>query len=423
MTYEEALEYIHRTDWRGSKLGLDRMRRLLSLLDNPQDRLRCVHVAGTNGKGSVCAMLASVLSAAGYKTGLTISPFIERFGERIQIGGAPIPDAELAALTEEVARAADSMDDHPTEFEMVCALAFLYFQRSGCELSVVEVGMGGRLDATNVIERPLCSVITPVGFDHMEYLGNTLGLIAKEKCGIIKPGCPVVTCEQEPEAQAVIEAAASELGCAVYRSGLSDITPVSDSLDSQTFLWRSVEYTIALPGRHQLANAAEVLTCIYALREGGVTIPESAVREGLRNARWPARFEKLSADPLFILDGAHNPHGAKALAAAASRYMPGGCVLLCGVLADKDYAEMFEILDAAAALYLATEPPSPRRLPADDLARLLAKYGKPVTAEPDAARAAAVAMAAAREKKLPVLACGSLYMAGDIRRAVRELSR
>lgn len=421
MTIEQAMEFISGVSWLGSRPGLERVQQLLSLLGNPQDTLRYVHVAGTNGKGSTAAMLASVLRAAGYRTGLYISPFIERFNERMQVNGTPITDAELAAMCDRLRPCVAAMPDPPTEFELVTAAAFLWFADQQCDIVVLEVGLGGRLDATNVIRAPECAVIANIGLDHTAVLGDTVAQIAFEKAGIIKPGTRAVSYQQAPEAAAVLCGACRARGVPLTEADFSAIEPLTDSVDGQTFRYRGgAALSLPLLGAHQRKNAAVALEAVCALRNAGWAIPDGAVCEGLRTVSWPARFEILQRAPWFVLDGGHNPQCAETVAANLERYFPQNRkILLVGLLADKDYTAMTDILAPQAAAFVAVTPESERALPADTLAAHLQRYGKPVTAcaaVPDGVETA-LSMAGADGV---VCATGSLYMAGEIRRRFRK---
>ncbi|MFR5420560.1 MAG: bifunctional folylpolyglutamate synthase/dihydrofolate synthase [Oscillospiraceae bacterium] len=338
MTIEQAMELIHGVEWRGSRPGLSRVRELLHRLGDPQDGLQFVHIAGTNGKGSTAAMLASILRAAGYTTGLFTSPYLERFAERMQVNGAPVPDAEFAAVCQTLQPCIAAMDDPPTEFELVTAAAMLWFRRRGCDVVVLEVGLGGRLDATNVIAAPACAVITNIGLDHTEILGGTLAQIAREKAGILKPGTCAVSYPQAQEVRSVLREICAQRGIPLTEVDVSAIVPLTDSVDGQTFTYRGAEYALPLLGAHQLRNAAVALETVAALRARGWRIPDAAVHAGLAQVRWPARFELLRRAPWFVLDGGHNPQCAQTVADNLARYFPGRRItLLVGVLADKDY--------------------------------------------------------------------------------------
>ncbi len=414
MTYADAVAYIENYTWSKSRLGLERTRALLHALGDPQKKLRFIHVAGSNGKGSTCAMLERVLRAAGYRTGLYISPYIQDFRERIQLSGEYIPADALAALTERVAAAADAMEDHPSQFELVTAIGMLYFAKAGCDLVVLEVGMGGALDSTNVIDPPEAAVITNIGLEHTEYLGSTLGEIAATKAGIVKPGCDCVLYDGAPEAADAVRAACREKDVPLTAADFSQLRLLSSSLEGQRFVYRDRTHDLALLGPHQLRNAAVVLETVEVLRRRGWSIPEAAVEEGLRTVRWPARLEVLGREPLFLLDGGHNPQCAEALADSLRELLPEQkALLLLGVLADKDWQRIVEIVSPLASEFLCLTPDSDRALPAGELAAYLTGLGLKARAcgSPEEG------IAAALEEGGPAVAFGSLYMAGGIRSA------
>lgn len=421
MTIEQAMEFISGVSWLGSRPGLERVRQLLALLGDPQDTLRFVHVAGTNGKGSTAAMLASILRAAGYRTGLYISPYIERFNERMQVNGVPITDAELAAVCDRLQPCVATMADPPTEFELVTAAAFQWFADRQCDIVVLEVGLGGRLDATNVIRTPECAVITNIGLDHTAVLGDTVAQIAFEKAGILKPGARAVSYQQSPEAAAVLHDVCRERGVPLTEADFAAIEPLTDSVDGQTFRYRDgAALSLPLLGAHQRKNAAVALETIAALRTVGWTISDDAVRAGLRAVAWPARFEILSRSPWFVLDGGHNPQCAETVAANLERYFPKKRkILLVGLLADKDYTAMTDMLAPQADAFVAVTPESERALPACELAAHLRRYGKPVTACAAVPEGVETARSMAGADDV-VCATGSLYMAGEIRQCFRK---
>lgn len=418
MTYQEALTYIHSISWRGSKPGLERISGMMEQLGNVQEDLKFIHIAGTNGKGSVSAMLSSVLTAAGYRTGLFISPYIMRFNERMQVNGVPISDEELAEIITEVQPVAESMAERPTEFEIITAAAFVWFARQKCDIVVLETGLGGRLDATNLISQNVCAVITNLGMDHTEYLGNTLGEIAGEKCGILKPGCPVVAYRSAPEAMKVIRARAKELECPVRTADFGKIKALSADLQGQTFQYKQFpELTVHLLGAHQLKNAAVALETISVLRKAGWEIPDEAVVQGMDATRWPGRFEVLQDNPLVIVDGAHNPQGVESLIAAVKEYLPGQhIVCVTGVLADKDWKPMMDRLKTVVSDFVAVTPDSPRALGNVRLARYLTDREHWVSVADDVEKGLTGALERAKATGGMVLACGSLYMAADVRR-------
>lgn len=436
MTADQAVKYINDHTWSSTRLGLDRTRTLLNRLHDPQKQLKFVHVAGTNGKGSTCAMIGSILKEAGYRVGLYPSPYIEDFNERIQVNGDMISDEDLAELTGIVAAEADQMEDHPSQFEIITAIGMLYFLKKRCDIVVLEVGMGGRLDSTNVIDPPLTAVITNIGLDHMEYLGDTVEKIAAEKAGIIKPGCDVIVYDNQESVMEVIKEACVR-NRAVLRETKGLVKPLNHSLKGQRFIYKDGRgeestYELSLLGSHQLNNAAVALKTIEALKEKGFCISGEAICEGLKNVRWPARFELLGVDPVFILDGGHNPQCAGALAEGIRDYIPEGRVtFIIGMLADKDYRHTIDIIKPFGANYVCLTPDSPRALPAKELESEILKMNAAeegvcvMTAENAGNVVAAATAEEAIEKAegfgLPVVAFGSLYMAGGIRRAYRKL--
>lgn len=418
MTYQETLAYIHSISCRGSKPGLERISGMMEQLGNMQDTLKFVHIAGTNGKGSVSAMLSSVLTAAGYRTGLFISPYVMRFNERMQINGVPISDEELAEVVEAVRPAADALPDGATEFEVITAAAFLWFARQKCDIVVLETGLGGRLDATNLIKEDECAVLTNIGMDHTEYLGNSLEQIAWEKSCIIKREAPVVAYRSDPEAMKVIRATAKEQEAVLHTADFSKITSLSADLDGQRFRYKTFpELRIRLLGDHQLKNAAVALETVAVLRKRGWEISDEALTAGMAGARWPARFEVLSREPLVIVDGAHNVQGMESLCAAVERYLPGRRVVcLTGVLADKDWKPMMDRLKTVATDFVAVTPDSPRALGGVRLARYLTDREHWVSVADDIHTGMTGALERAKVTGGVVVACGSLYMAADVRR-------
>ena len=415
MTVKEAIDYIETCTWSATRLGLERTKELLRSLGEPQKQLRFVHVAGSNGKGSTSAMLASVLRQAGYRTGLYTSPHIQDFSERIQINGEPISGIDLAAATERVRAIADQMEDHPSQFELITAIAMLYFAEKKCDVVVLEVGMGGALDSTNAIDAPEVAVITNIGLEHTEYLGDTLEEIAATKGGIIKPGCSCVVYPSDPVVVQTIASVCKQQSVIMTVAETDAVIPESASIDGQQFSFHGMDgLFLPLLGDHQLSNAAVALTALEALRRRGWNIPESAIREGLAKTVWPARLEVLHRDPLFLLDGGHNPQCAQALVRSIEAYLPQSPVtFLIGVLADKDYEEILRLIRPYGASYICLTPDNPRALPAAELAKLIRQHGQ----EAEAADCAEDGILAALKTGRPVTAFGSLYLAGAIRSA------
>lgn len=430
----DPVAWINTPRWQTSRLGLSRMVDLLERLGRPQDDLRFVHVAGTNGKGSVCAYLASVLQAAGYKVGLFTSPFILCFEERIRVNGESIRAEELARAVQAVRPAAEAVEadtgDHPTEFELMAAVAFEHFRAVGCDIVVLEVGLGGRLDATNVIDASEASVICRIGLDHTDLLGDTVAAIAGEKAGIVKPGCPVASWPQEREAMAIIEAVAAERGCELVVPDFSQLAvePLAGAA-LRRFSWQGQEFETRLLGSYQPFNAALALETVRVLRGRGWDIPEEAEVAGIASARWPGRFEMVAASPLTIVDGGHNPQGAEALAASLADLLGeegrGSVDFALGVLADKDYPAMVRAVAPWARSFSVYAPTSPRALSADELAacvrEVLGEEGRaddvPVRVCAEAAEALRAVRAAAGSQGVAV-AFGTLYAIADLMAAL-----
>ncbi len=418
MNYTEALEYIHKISWTGSRPGLERISELCALLGNPQDSLKFIHVGGTNGKGSFCSMLSSVLVESGRKVGTYTSPYICRFNERIMINNTPIADATLARLTEKVKEKADTMADPPTEFELITALGFLYFAEEKCDIVVLEVGLGGRLDATNIIKTPILSVVTGIALDHTAILGDTVEKIAAEKAGIFKKGVPVLCgCPKESGAARVIAAKAKELDCPLTYAKDSPITAMRCVLGETRFDYKAYDNVkIKLCGLYQPYNCAAVLDAVTLLGRLGVEIDDTALYKGLQNARWPARFEILSRDPDIIFDGGHNPEGIAALWDSVSYYYPGlKVILLSGVMGDKDYPQMAKSLSPLAESVHTFAPANPRALEAGRYAAAFESCGVSATPHATARKALEAAISEARRKELPLIICGSLYSYAEIR--------
>lgn len=428
MTYKEALSYIHATDWRGSRPGLSRITELLGALGDPQDSLRFIHVGGTNGKGSFCSMLSSVLCETGMKVGLFTSPYIEEFGERMMINGTPISNDELARFTEMASKAADKMADPPTEFELITAIAMLYFKENKCDAVVLEVGLGGRLDATNIIKTPILCVVTGIALDHTAILGNTVEEIAAEKAGIIKHGVPVlIGCATHPDdkdaVSKVITAKAAELGCPVYSTDTDALKTKRTTVDSTTLDYKShVDIDIPLLGLYQPKNAANVLEAVDILRSIGFSISEDAVKAGMAKTKWKARFEKLSDTPLVFFDGSHNPQGvAETIRSIKHYFHDKKVILLTGVMADKNYRQMAESLSAVTSEVFTLTPKNDRSLPARELADVYRALGIPAHSHQTTEEASENAVACALRTGSPILCAGSLYMYAEIKQALAKV--
>jgi len=421
MTTQQALDYIHSVCWKGMMPGLSRINALLEKMGNPHKTMKYVHIAGTNGKGSTAAMTASILRKAGYCTGLYTSPYIYQFGERMQVNGEMISDEELVAITEYVKPLADSMEETPTEFELTTAIGFEFFERRGCDIVVLEVGLGGLLDATNVISTPEVAVITNIGLDHTDILGNTLEEIAFNKAGIIKENGHAVIYRGKPSVEAVFEKACAERNVKLKKANFEGLKLKAHDLFEQVF--DCGDYTdlhLPLLGDHQLHNAAVVLAVAETLQEKGWNITKENIYEGIRDVSWPGRFDIVSRDPLFIIDGGHNPQCLEALVKNIEDYLTGRRVIaLTGVLADKDYGDMYRPVMALIEEFVCVTPPNPRRLPAAELAMHLQNAGAKATACETVAEGVRKAIELAKDDGA-VLCFGSLYTIGDIRNALVE---
>ena len=416
MNYEEALEYIHGISWTFCKPGLERISALCKALGDPQKKLKFIHIAGTNGKGSTSAMLESVLRESGYKTGLFTSPYIRTFNERMRVDGENISDCELAEITEYVRPFADAMTDKPTEFELISAIAFEYFSRNNCDVVVLEAGMGGRLDSTNVIDSALLSIITGIALDHTAFLGDTVEKIAAEKAGIIKYGCPVLFGGEDEAAERVIREKAVEMNAPFNRVDRSSLTLHSQTLDGTVFDFGGYKnMQIRMLGSYQPRNAATVLSAIDILKERGFSIPDSAISRGLDATRWQARFEVISNDPLVIFDGAHNPEGIAAAVESIRHYFRDKRVyVLTGVLSDKDYNIIASDISKVASRAFTLTPDNPRALSAEEYAEVLKEKGVEATPYPDIESALSAARERAKRDGVPLICMGSLYTYSSI---------
>lgn len=422
MNAEQAIAYIHSVCWKGSIPGLGRTQELLKKMGNPEKKLKFVHIAGTNGKGSTAAMTASILNKAGYRTGLYTSPYIYRFHERIQVDGVEISDEDLTEITEYVKPLADSMAQSPTEFELVCCIAFEYFYRKKCDIVVLEVGMGGAWDATNVIEVPEVAVITNIGLDHTEYLGDTVEKIAETKSGIFKPHGHAVVYRSTPSVEAVYERVCAERDVSLRKADFDDLVLKAHTLEGQVFDCGSRKnLVLPLLGDHQLHNASVVLSIADTLIGEGWKISEQNIYDGIRDVRWPGRFDIVCRKPLFIIDGGHNPQCIEALVKNIRDYLAGKKVIaLTGVLADKDYADMYKPVMPLVDRFVCITPPNPRKLEAEQLAQYLRQAGAQAQASESILDGVKKAMELAGEDGV-VLCFGSLYSIGGIRDALKDL--
>lgn len=370
MTLQQTLDYMLTPGGPKTRLGLERITQLMAQLGDPQKGMHFVHVAGTNGKGSVCAMLASILNRAGYTTGLYTSPHLFRVNERMKINGTDISNPELIALAEQVKPVTDRMEDEPTEFERITAMALLWFRQRGCDVVVLEVGLGGRLDSTNVIDPPDAAVITNIALEHTQFLGNTLEKITREKAGIIKSHTPVALYGQSKGVEQTVAAICRETGSGLWISAPDQVRVEQADLHGQRISYRARQ-GLALPllGEHQAYNMALVLETVDLLvRERGYHVTDVEIREGLASVTWPGRLEVLHTAPTVLVDGAHNPDGVQQLAAAMVRYLPGQKVtFVMGVMADKDYVQMADMMAPYAREFITVTPDCHRALDAESL--------------------------------------------------------
>ena len=426
MDWNEAIALFHGADWKHAKIGLNRMKDLMKVLGNPQKDLKFIHIAGTNGKGSVCSMTASVLTAAGYRTGLYVSPHLDAFNERISIDGAYISDEDLRRIAGKINAAVSTLREEPTDFELITALSLCYFAEQNCDFVVLEVGMGGRLDATNVIDAPVAAGIMSIGLDHTEVLGDTEELIAKEKAGIIKKGSDVVVLHQKPSVLQTIDERFRIVnsGIAAPRFIITDTSSLSvhsRDLSGQVFDYKDFrDIKLPLLGAYQTENAAAVLELITCLRARGYMISDEAVHKGLLNAKWPGRFELLSIDPYCIVDGAHNPNGVMALIESIKTFLPDRKIcFVMGVMKDKDYHEMLRLITPFAESFVTELPYSARGLDPEILKKEIAAYfDGPVDTADSVTEAVGKALAHAEKTGVPVICFGSLYQVAEIRKYI-----
>lgn len=426
MNYQEARAYIDDA-WKysGGDMGLDSTRNLLELLGNPQDDLDFIHIAGTNGKGSVSSYIATVLQCAGYQIGRYISPTLYSYRERIQINGVYITRDEFTNYVEQIIPAIEQMEKqgmaHPTPFEIETAISFLHFKRKKCDAVVLECGMGGENDATNVIKTTKMAVLTSISLDHVGILGNTLEEIAITKGGIIKPGAVVVTGLQTQEVENTLWAICTEKGNPFVVARPKEALILDVSVERQTFRYHGTEITISLAGSHQIENAVLALECVQALRHVGFKVTDAAITEGFLKTRWDGRFTVLCKDPYFIVDGAHNPDAAYKLKQSIQMYFPQKrLIFIMGMFADKDYKEVLETMTPMADQIFTVTPPDPvRALPAETFADAIKPYNENVKACGSFAEAVENSFAAAKADDV-IVSFGSLSFVGEMTRLVRE---
>lgn len=421
-TIEETLKYLQFDNWEQSAPGLARSRELLGLLGNPEQKLKFVHIAGTNGKGSTAAMLASVLQRAGYRTGLYTSPHLLRFHERMRVNGEEIDDQSLIALTNTVRNAAESMSEMPTGFEIMTAIAFLYFVQKQCDIVSLEVGLGGRMDSTNVIPAPEVCVVANIGLEHTAILGDTVEKIAAEKCGIIKHGAHAVLFGQSEGVENIAREKCAQEGVALTITAQEKLERISSSLDGQVFKYRGRgPYHLRLLGEYQLLNALTVIDVCNALRSRGWDrLTDEAIDAGLSAAQWPGRLELLRRRPDFIVDGAHNPQCVDALMdSLAALYGDKKLIFLTGVLRDKDWQRMLRRALPLAKAFVVITPPSARALDENELAAWLNAQGVQAIPAKDTDDGVRRALELAGEDDA-ICSWGSLYFTGEVRRVLTE---
>lgn len=424
MNYNETINYIEGLSVFGSRPGFERINALLDAVSHPEKGLAYVHVAGTNGKGSVCNTTANVLTAAGYKTGLFTSPFVSDFRERIQIDGEYISKDELCELTEYVKSKADKLAEdgiQPTEFEVITAIAFLYFQQAKCDIVVLEVGLGGLLDSTNVIDTPLVSAIVSLSFDHMGVLGNSIEEIAVHKAGIIKDGGVTISAPNQPEsALHILRTSAYEHENRFIIADPKQIEVLGTSILGTQLSYKGTEITLPLIGPHQIDNLSVSLCIIETLREKGYSITDEALTRGVEKTVVPARIEVVSQKPLIIIDGGHNEDGARVLKETLTAFTSGiPKTMIIGVMEDKDVSHVLQNLIPLAKRVITTTPNSPRSMKAEDLAVKAYEFCDDVYHIDDPCKAYDFAKTVT-EKEDGIIVCGSLYLAGDIREHILD---
>lgn len=424
--YTRSLSYIHSLLKFGTRPGLERVSALLDELGRPQDKLKFVHVAGTNGKGSFCTMMSEILKSAGYKTGLFTSPYVFDFRERIQINGEMISEEELCEITAEVKAAAEKIaerDLQPTEFEFITAVALKYFADKNCDVVVLEVGLGGRLDSTNIIKTPLLSAIMSISLDHMAVLGDTVEEIAGEKSGIIKEnGVTVCFSRQDEKAEKIIRKTAEEKGNVYIKSSPEDIKILNCDLSGTKAVYKDMEIFIPLIGEHQVYNAQTAVDAALALNDGDLSISLENIIDGISKARIPARTELFGKNPLTILDGAHNREGVEALLLNLNKFLKGRkLTVIMGMMEDKEYEFAADEISKLAKTFTGVLPSNPRAVSPKVLAEIAEKNCSDVFICENPAEAYKKIYEKAQKDDI-ILVCGSLYLAGDVRGEIVSLN-
>jgi dihydrofolate synthase / folylpolyglutamate synthase len=427
MNYKETIDYIENTGKFAMNLGLDRIQRLCALMEMPQSKLKVIHIAGTNGKGSTTTFISSVLISQGYRVGIYTSPFLERFTERIKINDKEISEEEIVQLIIEMKPFIDRLQEegleHPTEFEIITAAAFKYFCDKSVDFVVLEVGLGGRYDATNVVS-PLLGIITTISYDHIDILGDTLDKIAYEKAGIIKENIPVVVYPQKKEAMDVLMKVMKEKNAKPYFYEDIKFELISNTLEGIVFNVKGEDFysnlKIKLLGEHQIHNALTAIKGIEVLKALGFKIDRSSIYKGLENAVWPGRFEVLATKPYIVLDGGHNLQCINAIVSAVKKYFDGKKVkIVCGMLRDKNYEEMIKSLTEISEDFITVAPNNPRALSAGELKEIIKKHGKNAVEAENIKASVILGMSNVKNDEV-LLFCGSLYMIGEVRTFLKE---
>lgn len=429
MNYNEALEFINKTNMLGSVLGLKSIEKLLSLLDNPQNKLRYIHIGGTNGKGSTSNYLFNILKAVGYKVGVFTSPYLNRINESITVDGIEIPDEDFARILgiirEKIYTMVEEGFNYPTTFEILTAMGFIYFCEQKVDFVVLEVGLGGKKDATNIIPYSIASVFTAIDYDHMDILGDTLEKIASEKAGIIKNNSIVVSYPQEEAVLGVLKKAAEEKNsrfylCPVENISIKEMNSYGSIFDFSYNGLSIEDIRISMLGKHQIYNACLAITTVLVLREKGlIQVTNDEIKEGLSKAKWPCRLEVLRRNPIVLLDGAHNLQGIRQLRKSLDLFDYERLILCIGILKDKDYVHIAEAISPIADEILITEVKSPRKLDAEILKKEMDKYNENVYIEKDINKLIKKSLELSTGKDL-ILFCGSLYLVGRIKRVFEK---
>lgn len=425
MNYADSITYLEQETKTGTRPTLERMKTAMERMGNPQNKLSCIHVAGTNGKGSAVAMLSAVLQANGYRVGMYTSPHLLHYNERIQINQTPISDTDFATYLSKVKACCQQMPEPLTTFEVLTAVAFLYFADNAVDFVVLEVGLGGRYDATNIIAQPLLSILMSISFDHTAFLGNTLAEIAYEKCGIIKKNCPVLVYPQQDEVYQIAKQTANKFSAPFYCATKSDIQIQSMDMEKTVFSVKNAyitypEIILPLSGAYQIQNCIMVCNACAILQKQGISLSQSAILDGILHTTWAGRMEFIPQKPLLLLDGAHNADGVAKLAQTLPLYTKNKKItLLLGILQDKAFQTMIETILPLVDQTICTETASHRKTDVAILTEIASHHQKPVFAEPDVQKAFALAKQITQPQDI-ILCCGSLYLVGAIHEILQQ---